>query len=402
MSTTYSRFAVVPLLCLASWFLPASAQAGVNVFLDYTNFSTRLGELGAGAFSSADQTAIRTGIMSVLSAAYADFSVSFSETAPLGLYETINFGLTAGAGNLGLADRIDYRNLVATDVARVFTGNFGFIIDEVGDRPTQISQLAAALGGTAAHELGHNLGLQHHDSYGDPALNPAATGGLQNTHIMATGSTGLDEAGREATRTFSTLELAKLEYAAGLTADPADPILEVGAAHGTAGTAQSLAKTSLAISGVNAFSVIGGISAGGENDFYSFVGTAGSLFTANTLSSALFGSVVDTILTLYKADGTTVIALNDDIHYGATFIGGSGGLQSTDSLNLNVVLPTTGTYYLAVTGFRGDTGNYELFGSLLGDTQAVPEPSSLVVFGFACLGLPWISRCRKKAFPATI
>ena len=42
-------------------------------------------------------------------------------------------------------------------------------------RSTQMSQIATSLAGTAAHELGHSLGLSHHDAYSHPSIIPVRT-----------------------------------------------------------------------------------------------------------------------------------------------------------------------------------------------------------------------------------
>jgi hypothetical protein len=400
------------LLVLAALSLTAPrASAGVVVFLDYTNFSTRLGEATASAeggavaaFDAGEQATIRANIMTYLNTAYANYAVTFTETNPGGTFERIRFGNTAGAGSFGVASQIDYRNLSGNDVADVFTGNFGSFIEAADLRAQQIAEISASLGGTAAHELGHNLGLQHGDSYGDPGITPANyanTGGIQNTHIMATGSTGLPEAQREAQRSFGQLENAKLEFAEGVNAGGAKAsTAEQAGAHGTFLTAQALALQSLPLAGIDAANVFNAaIAAAGQQDWYSFVATAGSKLTVNTVSDPIFASDVDTIVSLFAADGVTQLASNDDTFYnGNTFNGGV--LHSTDSYLLNIALASGGTYYLRVTGFGNDTGNYEMI--VLADApdagvNPVPEPGTFTLAAVAVCGLGAWSRRRRRA-----
>ncbi len=276
--------------------LPAlRAEAQTNVFVDFTNFGTRLNESAAAAqardamnatvfadanFTNAEVTAIQNSILAQIPTIYKGFTVNFVTTAPaMGNYERLTFGQTTATTLYGLADKLDYRNQSANDTARVFSANFSDFIDS-NDRPTVLSHIATSLSGTGAHELGHDLGLQHYDNYGDPRITPASykdTGGVQNTHIMATGGinddgspnlSGITTAQREQPRTFSQLETGKLEFGTGLRASIPMSITEQAAAHATTATAQALTFTNLPLSGLNAANIIGGIGTVGETDFY--------------------------------------------------------------------------------------------------------------------------------------
>jgi hypothetical protein len=361
------------------------------VFLDYTNFQTRLNQMTTAAgvtnLSAAEVATIQSGIMSKVGTIYNGFTISFTQTLPTGNHETVTFGNTATAGTFGQAQEIDFRNLNPNDVANVYTGNFGFAVSSTVPRDQMISQLTTALAGTAAHELGHDLGLQHGDSYGDPGITPANysnTAGIQNTHIMATGSTGITNAQRETDRSFSKLELAKLEFGQGLTSTAHTALTETTSAHGTTATAQAVTLQSLPISGTNGAVVLAAIAATGEKDYYQFTATAGMLFTANIISDVLTGRYaksVDTIITLYGPNGTTVLATNDDTQYdGNSFNGSTNTIQTSDSFILNATLPSDGTYYLMVQAYGGDIGSYELFLDEYNPNQAsVPEPPTFVL-----------------------
>ena len=383
--------------------LGTAVRADVSVWLDYANFTTRLSEVatsaGVTAFSGAEVSQIQAGIQTQLNTIYTGFTVGFSSTAPSGDYETLHFGNTYSDHNvLGMAQEIDWLNWNKNDAANLYTANFDFVIDEFNgsvNRSQQLSQLTTALAGSAAHELGHNLGLQHIDAYGDPRIYPgnyANTLGYQNGHIMATGGTGLGETGREVVRNFNTLETAKLEFGEALTAYTPATIYETGGAHTTWQTAQTLAPTFLPLSGVWASDLFGAIS-GGEYDYYSFTGGHLQRLTADIISDVRYVQSINSYVTLYGPDGATVLASNDNLYYsGNTWNGGS--FYSYDSMLLNYVLPQDGTYYLRVRNTAASGGYYDLFTTL--DNSQVPEPGTLVLVGLGLAGAGVRLRRRKR------
>ena len=382
---------------------PRAAHA-INIFLDYTNFETRLTELTASAgidpFSPNEVNTLQSGILSGLNQAYSDFTVNFTDIMPmLGPFETLNFGLTSDPRSLGLADQIDFRNQTPDDLGRIYTANFSIFVNEFSGRihrPVQIKQLTAALVSTSVHELGHNLGLQHQDAYGDPRITPANytnTMGIQNTHIMATGPTGLTLEERETAQTFSTLSTAKLEYAEGLTKNGPPKSFKVTAASQST-TGQPLSFIDLPISGVQATNLIGDLSNFGETDLFSFEGTRGSLFTASLLSASLFPEQVtnpiDSIINLLDQD-RNVLAISDATLFGPNQFN-QGPVGIFDSSLLNFVLPSTERYFLAVraisNSFRplgvdieSGVGDYELFVT----QQEIPDRST--GFGWVLAGI---------------
>ena len=365
------------------------ARAGIEVYLDFVSgdFNARVDNALGRASTAAERTAIKSGIQTNLETMYAPFAVNFDASAPTGVYSTLNFGLTGGG--LGVADHIDYRNQDLSDTARVFTGNFGFIVESSDPHAVQISELTMALSGTAAHELGHNLGLRHYDAYSDVSFDgttPAATGDVQNGNIMATGSTGLGETGRETLRDFSPTSLAKLEIGDEMTAGSPlahAAIAEMAGAHSTAATAQDLDGDldALPISGFDkAGNVIGTLSPNDRSDFFSFTAEGGTEMWVNVVTD--IAGDFDSVLRLYGSDGVTVLEESDDILYNTTHIG-DGTTRSFGGAMYRLMLGFSGTHYLSISGFDSDeVGNYEMLLLLDSpdDNPTVPEPGSLAIW----------------------
>ncbi|HMO15255.1 MAG TPA: hypothetical protein PKD64_14675 [Pirellulaceae bacterium] len=367
------------------------ANAQVNVFIDYTNFQTRLNSATASAgvanFNATEVQTIQTNIMNYLNTAFNGYQINFTTTNPGGTFETLHFGLT-GSG-FGLADRIDLRNLVGNDVARVFTANFGTFINPAAPRATQIVSLSNSLGGTASHEVGHNIGLEHRDPYGIAGIGNAnsngghQTFGQQNNHIMATGITGLTNAQRIVPRTFSDLSHAKLQFANGVVADPIAPISEQAAPHSTAATAQNLTFSNFTDSPsayTAGFLLEGSLSANGQADFYSFNLLEGTYTTMQIVSTVINGSnAINSILTLFDSNGTTILASNTSTQVSANGVNIGGSTYSNDASIYNFLAPRDDIYFLRVTATTAsDLGAYSLFVA----TTAIPEPSGSLIAVF--------------------
>lgn len=365
-----------------------SARASIEVYLDFVSgdFNARVDNALGRASTAAERTAIRAGIETNLGTMYSGYAINFDSSTPSGVYTTLNFGLTGGG--LGVADHIDYRNQDLTDTARIFTGNFGFIVESGDTHAQQIAELTMALSGTAAHELGHNLGLRHYDSYSDVSFNgtnPAATSGVQNTNIMATGSTGLGETGRETLRDFSPTSKAKLEIGDGMTAGSPlahAAIAEMAGAHSTSATAQDLDPDldALPVSGFEkGGNVIGILTANDGADFYSFSAEAGAELWVNIVTD--IARSFDSVVRLYSSDGITELAEGDDTLYDSTHIG-AGTTRSYGGVMYRIAIGYTGTHYLSIAGYDSDDmGSYEML--LLLDNPSdnpVPEPGSLAIW----------------------
>ena len=386
---------------------PAGLVYGQNdVFLDYTNFQARLNDLagvaGVDNFSGAEVTQIQAGIKSKLETMYSAFDgLSFSETDPGGTRSELVFGLTGGG--LGVADHIDFFNRTVGDTARVFTASFGFILDEFSgstNRSIQINQLTAALAGTAAHELGHNLGLRHHDAHGGLTYTGTAinTGGVEDLHVMATGSTGLNEVGRELDRTFSTNSLVKLAYADG-TLLGGNPVAtsEIGDAGDTIANAQEIDFESIAVAGRFGEVVTGTIGTNTDVDIYKIELEAGSLFTAdinNDYASGFSFNALDTIMDFLDSNGNVLFSSDDTLYSTSQF--GAGTTRSLDSILYNINISLSGTYYVRLESWNNsDSGDYQLLMHSNMLFTNVPEPTSATMFLIGVGG--FALRRRKRA-----
>lgn len=399
----------------------SSAKADIDVLLDYTNFESGLDaitlNLGVASFNSDEISQIQSGIQSRLENVYAGYNIGFSTTTPGGVHETITFGETDGSNGIifGEADRIDYRNVFKDDVARVYTQSFAdadFFFGSLSSRSRLMDDVSTVIAGTAAHELGHNLGLQHHDPYGSVEftggevngfIGVGSTGGLQNQHIMATGSTGLNEAGRLQSRTLSDLSHAKLEFADGIVDNVLASTLEVTTDHDTIATAQQLSFQAFE-NGLTRYNdganVIGNIGASGEEDLYSFVANAGDRIAVNILSEVIFANDLDSVLSLYDANGN-LIGIHDDIQYDSDeiingFVNSQGQYvyQTLDAMILNYELSAAGTYFIGVRAFStDDLGDYEMFIARSG--AAVPEPTTFSAVCIICT-VGWLIRRRRQ------
>ena len=381
--------------------LSMSPAEGADVWLDFTtgagpDWVDRLNEattnvVGVSDFSKSERITIESNILSYLETAFDDFLIDFSLTDPGGTRERINMGAsTTSTGTYGIAP-IDFLN-DNTGTQKIYTANFDNFLESSDSRAKQIDEISVSLAGTTAHELGHSLGMRHHASYGTAGITPANysnTGGLQNSHILATGKTGINETERETVRTFSRWSRLSMEAASviPLVASPLPHTSEdLTDAGDTPSTAQSLTLTFRPISGFNAAVVVGAEidapalgSSTYDVDVYSFSGSAGDLLSAEIWSDSQYSDDFDSQLTLIGPDGLTTIYSNADVMYNGDAFG-SGSKRQDDSFLLNIPLTQTGIHYLKVESLGADPehtggdadGQYDLLVGL----WAVPEPGS--------------------------
>ncbi len=352
----------------------------------------------------------RDEIQAQLEADYADFSYTFTQTAPQsGPYTTITFNDPVLVGlEGGVASEIDWRDLNISGTATLTSAGLVLVPADSGGvnvnnflggpgEPAATSADFVGLSATiAAHELGHLSGLQHGDSFGPigSGIYDAVSPGLYNPpypgptdanetilHIMASGDSvhatiydALDNP------FFGEREAIKLAYG-----EDGSPTNEQLAPHNSMTDAQPLELAPLVVpdtdlEGMNADTVwdvtaadvvgyLGETNGVSNTDFYSFTAQAGTLINFQLMSVLLTRTLApegtapndynqgpfDTYLAIYDSSGQ-VIAYNDD------------SFQDSDSTIIDLTLPVTGTYYVMVTSSPKSeslgeplTGGYELF-----------------------------------------
>jgi hypothetical protein len=97
--------------------------------------------------------------------------------------------------------------------------------------------------------------------------------------------------------------------------------------------------------------ISGNISVAGDVDYYQFTGERDDVVTA-VVSTAALGSGLDSVLYLLASDGQTILVENDE-----------NGLFFQNDSFIQTVLPSSGTFYLAVTDYQrrgGFNGTYRL------------------------------------------
>jgi|GEM_PF-5151617 len=364
------------------------------VFLDFgdasgdNSFADRLQELaivdGRLPFTGTEINQLKTNIAAAVQTAYIGYDVSFSQTTPTGEFETIGFGRTKdfvfdAPERFGQAD-LDWLNInhftnVGEATAYVFPAEF--TKTDLGNPApaAYLNRLGNALAYWGVHELGHAFGLENQDAFGDVSIIPdvyANTFGVQNRNFMSIPAFGLSAPQFDSLSgfAFSPLSRVKLSFAAGLTAAPLATTPETSSDHATAATAQEL--TFVAAPGASAqVADVELASASDQPEFYKFAMQPGELLTVNTLATNVYEQTFDpsepfsfdTVVRLFKPDGTTVVMTSDDIKTGVNKFSVSGTtLLDQDSLIVNYRIPegAGGTYFVEVTSKTQSPGFYDL------------------------------------------
>ena len=397
----------------------STARASTVVWVDFgtagSDFDAALEIAAPSLFSASHKTDIKTTVVSQLQEIYWEWDITFVTSDPGGLrdkldmHEAFNPDATpAASGLLGWAP-FDPLNASGHNEANVVSRNFSSIVSGLDDAGKPVGvlalEMATSLAGRAAHELGHTYGLKDQDSFGRGGINPstyAATGGLQDEHVMAAVGTGLSETEQETIRSFFSYSNAKLELtgsSGGIKLKDAStfaPTTEIATPHDVLGLAQDITPgfQMLEVSGLLAQTIqlatIG--ERGTAGDLYKFTVPISGHITAEVLSLDGYADSVEIILTLFAADGSTVIHFQDGSNFGLD-VYGAGSVGQDDPLMINVPI-TAGTYFLrvltdlapsALTSDPGAPGGiYDLLVTLdledEGNPEVVPEPASVVLF----------------------
>jgi len=314
--------------------------------------------------------AMRSQVQSIMETQWSMFDISFTQTAPGGLFSRLTFN--AGSPG-GLAQHIDFRNLVQNDTAVIN-------IDGLGIASSNYVASSANIG---SHELGHLVGMRHRDSFGPIGSGVYAPLGVGPFTPNYPGPVvGAPLSGIFTPNWLSERSAIKMEFAQSGTV-----VAEAGGPNDSIADAQALSLGNMTVpntivSGdnagigdfsVDAITVTADLTSGDLTDFYSFSASAGDLMNFEVMSRVLdrIGNSIDSMISILDSNGVLVdyygsVAMNDD------------EIETTDSVIIDLLIPSDGTYYVKIEAFTsGDTGGYEMFMSRF--NGAVPAPSSVAI-----------------------
>ncbi len=362
----------------------------VTLFLDYgqtstpnDDFTARLSELATARGipqiqtgapgATTEMTTLKANIITKLQTAFAGTTVNFTASRPGDTrYESIKLGrlsssvpgpLTSVLGQ----STFDWLNASEISTGFVFPDLISFNLSSL-TRAEQLRYLENILTFYIAQETGRGMGLTSSDAYSYPQItsaNYANTAGVQFQDFMS-GDTALGFSlgtfnGTPAFR-FSPLGLAKLQLGHWVTNPSLVSVAETGSAHDTTATAQVVTPSTTATAGFGIVNIKGAsISTGSQKDLYRINAAVGDLITAQTFATGVYPGAVDTVVKLFASDGTTLLIQSDDTLLGNNSIGQTGTTNvDSDSLIMNFVAPTAGSYFIEVTAKSSATGNYDL------------------------------------------
>ncbi len=441
-------------LLSAIFSLAKHSDAAVDIWVEFdsaweTEIATAAFDAGISPLTAGEVDVIEAGVIGELERIYDGYEMTFiPAAAPPASYDMrIDYGATSSdAGDLGKAPIIF--GLAQTHIERdatapgdaphkanIFSANFKFYPEPSDPRATQLAELVAPLGRFGAHELGHSMGLLHHHVYGNAGIGPdnyGDTGGLQNTAVMATGTSiagdfEIFEAITEMPATLGKWERALLDTTGGsiINFDPPvgvgmgksvvmDPIItecEMGICApppdlmdvgDTLATSQLLTKSIGESSGLDMWYVSGFNhdlpGAAPDVDMYSIEVESDGLLTVDLWSEFAFIPFFNTEVTVIDSSGVDIFA-NDDATYDDNGFdlgleGATGPFGSVNSFISNLPILEAGTYYVKVSQ-SGVDPSFHPYALIMG-FQPVPEPgtSLLVLIAIGAAAVRRRSLCR--------
>ncbi len=211
------------------YFPPADDATYPQFQVDSTTSTSPAHKFDIAELSSytGNATDLKNAIFDVVSDDYCEFNVEVIQTTtkPTGgpaRRNTVAIGTdtSKAADNSswtwGLAQAVDTGDGTAIDFAKVWAGTYQFSAGGAGGAlngaNSTLARWARSIGGTAAHEGGHNYGLSHNDGLPVAAGEDALT-----RHIMASGSHFTDEQRAGYRRHFSDHEYEVLAANVGLS-----------------------------------------------------------------------------------------------------------------------------------------------------------------------------------------
>jgi hypothetical protein len=218
----------------------------------FTNYDPTAGVSPAKAFDAADldpnigtTKALRNRIFDVVADDYCEFNVQVQQSttnpetlpSPPARRNTVAIGSDVDniGGGWGLAQNVDIKDQINVDFARVWGGTYTqceggngmggcTVTGSLAGANSTLDRWAEAIGGTAAHEGGHNYGLSHTD---DNPVNSTCISGqgerpgedTYEHHLMPSGCNLTGEARAGYRRHFSDRTFGLLATNVGLTVE---------------------------------------------------------------------------------------------------------------------------------------------------------------------------------------